>query len=114
MRSQENMIWPFKKKQTMQRPPEPSDAWPVFVNSMWAIACWTHSDRTRRVFLIQRKDETFGRWSEYFSDYKLDMCWIQEYAGGSFYGSEAIAIREIHDTYPWTKEVEPERKNAET
>jgi hypothetical protein len=107
------MIWPFKKKQDVQWPPERSDAWPVFVDSMRATMCWMHPDRTRRVFLIERTDGTFSKWSEYFSDHEFEMCWIQEDAGGSFYDSEETAIREIHSTYLWTQDVDPEKQAAE-
>ena len=107
------MIWPFKKKETLEYLPERSDAWPVFVDSKTAIACWMHPDRMQRVFLIKRHDGTFSRWSENFSDHKLEMCWMQDDAGGSFYDSEETATQEIHSTYPWTEGVEPERRNAE-
>jgi len=107
------MIWPFKKKSSVQWPPERSDAWPVFLDSMRATACWTNSDRTHRVFLIARADGTFSKHAEMFSDDEYEMCWIQEDAGGSFFDSEETAIHEIHGQIPWSKKVEPERQDAE-
>ncbi len=38
---------------------------------------------------------------------------MQDDAGGSFYDSEETATQEIHSTYPWTEDVEPERRNVE-
>ena len=44
-------------------------------------------------------------YSEFFSDEGFEHCWIPERAGGSFYDSEEIAVREIHADFPWSRDV---------
>ena len=44
-------------------------------------------------------------YSEFFSDEEFEHCWIPERAGGSFYDSEEIAVREIHADFPWSRDV---------
>ena len=75
--------------------------------------CWTHPDKKRRVFLLQRSDGGCNRLVEEFSDDEFEMCWIQVDRGGSFYDSEETAVREIHGDFPWTTEVSAERQSAE-
>jgi hypothetical protein len=94
-------------------PPERSDAWPQFVDGKKSIACWTHPDHDRRVFLICREDGTFSKLSQIFSHDEFENCWIPEDSGGSFFDSEETAIHEIHGQFPWSKDVEQERRNAE-
>ena len=107
------MIWPLKKKKANSSYWERSDAWPRFVDGKTIMACWTNPERTRRVFLIARLDGMFSEFSEYFSDHECEMCWIEVNAGASFYDSEETALREIHAAYPWSRSVEPARRNAE-
>jgi hypothetical protein len=105
------MIWPFRKKKSW--PPERSDDWPTFVDGRSPIACWKHPDAKHRVFLVARPDGCFSKYAEFFSEDEFEMCWIQEDSGGSFFDSEETAIHEIHGQFPWSKDVEPERRNAE-
>ncbi len=107
------MIWSFKKKGIIPVQSEYSDAWPEFVDSKSAIACWMHPDRRQRVFLIKRQDGAFSKWSEYFRDDEFEMCWMQDDSGGSFYDSEETATQEIYGAYPWSRGVEPERRIPE-
>ena len=104
------MFWPFRKKKAWLR--ERSNAWPRFMDGMTPIACWTHPDGDHRVFLVSRRDGTFTKYSEFFSHDKFENCWVPEDSGGSFFDSEDTAIREIHGQFPWSKDVEPEGRNA--
>ena len=72
------------------------------------ICRWTSSDGKHRVYLIARHDGGFMPFSQYFSDEEFEHCWIQEHAGGSFYDSEEIAVREIHAAFPWSRDVKRE------
>lgn len=60
------------------------------------------------MYLIARHDGGFSSYSQYFSDAEFEHRWIQEHAGGSFYDSEEIALREIHGDFPWSREVRRE------
>ena len=74
---------------------------------------WTHPGGKHRVFLVARQDGRFSKHSQVFSDDEFEMCWIQEDVGGSFYDSEDTAVAEIHASFPWSSELEPERHKAE-
>ena len=76
---------------------------------MGTVRCrWTHSDGKQRVYLIARHDGGFCYGSEHFSDDRSELCWIPEGAGGSIFGSEEIAVREIHADFPWSRDVKRE------
>jgi hypothetical protein len=47
-------------------------------------------------------------FSQFFSDEEFERCWIQENAGGSFYDSEEVAVREIHAAFPWSRDIKRE------
>jgi hypothetical protein len=83
--------------------PDP-DRW-LRIASGSAVSRWTSQDRKHRVYLIARHDGGFSCYSEFFSDEEFEHCWIQERAGGSFYDSEEIALREIHAAFPWSRDV---------
>lgn len=83
--------------------PDP-DRW-LKINLGSPVCRWTSSDRKHRVYLIVRHGGGFMPFSESFSDEEFEHCWIQEHAGGSFYDSEEIAVREIHGAFPWSREV---------
>ena len=106
------MIWPFKKNKG-NWPPERSAAWPRYIKEYKAIVCWTNNDLSRRVFLIAKSNGTFSHDEEYFSDDPFEMCWLSMRSGVSIYDSEEIAIKEIYGTFPWIKDIEPKRNNAE-
>jgi hypothetical protein len=82
-----------------------SDTWPIFIHGNVAVSRWTHPDGKRRVYLIARGDGLFSRCSEHFSNDEFEMCWISDDVGASVYDSEETAVREIHSTYPWSREV---------
>ena len=76
---------------------------------MGTVRCrWTHSDGKRRVYLIARHDGAFSYGCEYFSDDRAEICWMPEGAGGSIFASEEIAVKEIHASFPWSRDVKRE------
>ena len=83
--------------------PDP-DRW-VKISMGLPVCRWTSLDRKHRVYLIVRHDGGFMPYSEFFSDEEFEHCWIPERAGGSFYDSEEIAVREIHADFPWSRDV---------
>jgi hypothetical protein len=105
-----------RRKSSEQRIPPKArgrEDWPAFVMGRRAILRWTHPDGKHRAYVIARDDDHFMKWSEFFSDDEFENCWIAEDMGGSFYNSEATAIREVHGAFPWTQELQPERRAAE-
>ncbi len=87
------------------------DDWPVFVTGITALRRWTHPEGDQRIYLIVRSNGTFGRWTEVFSSFNDEWCWIADDRHdrrGSFYDSEDTAEREITSEYPWTQDAEPE------
>jgi hypothetical protein len=94
----------FKSQPKAKRDP---NAWSRFVMGS-AVCRWTSPDSKERVYLIARHDGGFCSGSEYFSDAEFEHCWCPVGAGGSIYGSEEIAVREIHAAFPWSKDVKRE------
>ena len=83
------------------------DRWPKYV--MGSPVCrWTSSDGKERVYLVARNDGGFTSGSEYFSDAEFEHCWCPVGTSGSIYGSEEIAVREIHAAFPWSRDVKRE------
>ncbi len=103
------MFWPFGKKKGLGSSQPRCDDWPNFANGKRPLARWTSTDRTLRIFLIANPDGTFGSRSEYFSNDQYALCWMEYSGGASIYDSEDTAAREIHDAYPWTRDVVPVR-----
>ena len=94
------MITWFTKRRTKSIP----DAWQTF--ELGRVVCrWTHPDGKQRVYLIARHDGGFACGSEYYSDDEFEHCWVRQGSEGSFYGSEEIAAREIHGSFPWSRDV---------
>ena len=87
--------------------PEP---WPSFSGGKVALARWTHPEGKKRVYLIQRPDKRFSKWSEEFSEEEFEMCWLPLERGGSLYDSESTAEENIALEYPWTRTVAKENK----
>ena len=106
------MIWPFKKIPSSSVNAGRNERWPRFVHGNRAILCWIDPDRTKRLFLVARRDGTFSVDSWFFSEDKYEMCWIPNTQGKSLYDSEETAVREIHATNPWTRDVEPIAMNV--
>ena len=76
---------------------------------MGSVVCrWTSPDGKERVYLFARREGGFSSGSEYFSDAEFEHCWIPAGISGSIYGSEEIAVREIHAAIPWSREVKRE------
>ena len=69
-----------------------------------AVCRWTSSDGKQRAYLIARSDGGFSCASEYFSDDEFERCWVTAGVDGSIFGSEEIAVREIHASYPWSRD----------
>ena len=88
----------------LSKKPRPiPDAWATF--EIGRVVCrWTHPNGKERVYLIARHDGDFSCGSEYFSDDRQEMCWIRRDAG-SVFGSEEIAVREIHGLFSWSRDV---------
>ena len=95
----------------MKRPQKRADDWPHFVDGRVVFACWTDATCKYRVFLIGRDDSTFSLCSEHFSDHEFEMCWIPDDKGASFFDSKETAVNEIYSRFPWTRELEPERRD---
>lgn len=102
----------FKKKTPLTKARGRED-WPAFVMGRRAILRWIHPDGKHRAYVIARDDGHFMKWSEFFCADEFENCWIPEDMGGSFYDSEVTAIREVHGGFPWTQELQPERRAAE-
>ena len=67
---------------------------------------WIKADKTERVFVYKNDDGTWGHWGEYFSDHEAELCWCPNEMGGHFYDTEETAIKELHSSYPWSKEID--------
>jgi hypothetical protein len=88
---------------TKQRTPRIPNTWATF--EIGRVVCrWTHPDGKQRAYLVARNDGGFSCGSEYFSEDRQEMCWIQQDADG-VYGSEEIAVREIHGSFSWSRDV---------
>jgi hypothetical protein len=93
-------LW-FKKQRKAESIPT---TWSRFV--MGAAVCrWTHPDGKQRIYMVARNDGGFECGSEYYSDDEHEHCWIPQGSGGSIYGSEEIAVKEIHSSFPWSRDV---------
>jgi hypothetical protein len=89
---------------TNRRPKKIPDIWQIF--EIGNVVCrWTHPDGKERVYMIARHDGGFACGSEDYSDDEFEHCWIRRGSEGSFYGSEEIAVREIHGSFPWARNV---------
>src|SRR5215469_6679466 len=78
-----------------------------------ARCVWTHPSGKERADLIARPDGSFCCGSEYFSEDPSEMCWVPLGAGGSIFGSEGIAVKEIHALFPWSRDVKCEDRTSE-
>jgi hypothetical protein len=95
---------------TKRLTPSIPDTWETF--ELGHVVCrWTHPDGKQRVYLIARHDGGFSCGSEYFSEEENEMCWIPQGSAGSVYGSEEIAVREIHGSFPWSRDVIREERS---
>jgi hypothetical protein len=88
--------------------PDPN-RWLRFVMGS-AVCRWTSQDRKHRVYLTARNDGAFSCASEYFSDDEFEKCWVSAGVDGSIFGSEEIAVREIHASYPWSRDAAREER----
>ena len=80
---------------------------PAFTDQRKFTKVWVKTDKAERVFVYKNNDGTWGHWGEYFSDHEAEMCWIQNDMGGHYYDTEETAIKEVHASYPWSKEINP-------
>ena len=91
---------------TKHKAPRIPDTWQTF--EIGRVVCrWTRPDGKERVYLIARQDGDFSKGSEYFSEDEHEMCWVSLDADG-IYSSEAIAVREIHGAFSWSRDVKRE------
>ena len=84
------------------------DSWPSFADGRRALARWIHPNGKGRVFLVQRSDGHYSKYSEIFSEEEFEMCWLPEERSGSLYDSIETAEHNIAVEYPWTNEVKKE------
>ncbi|MGE5111841.1 MAG: hypothetical protein ACM3JB_13350 [Acidobacteriaceae bacterium] len=83
------------------------DRWLTFVGRQ-AFCRWTDVQKKRRIYLITLPDGFFTLWTGHFSDDALEMSWIDDTQGASYYDSEQTAIADIHARFPWSRDVAPE------
>ena len=98
-----------KNKANQQIP----DTWPIFIHGHVAITRWTHPGGNQRVYLIARSDGLFSHSGEYFIDDPNEMCWTPDNVHAGIYDSEEIAVKEIHATYPWSRNALREKRPAD-
>jgi len=84
-----------------------NDELPAFTDQRTFKKVWVKVDKTERVFIYINDDGTWGHWGEYFSDHDAEMYWIQNDMGGHYYDTEETAIKEVHASYPWSKDIDP-------
>ena len=84
-----------------------NDELPAFTDQRTFKKVWVKVDKTERVFIYINDNGTWGHWGEYFSDHDAEMCWIQDDMGGHYYDTEETAIKEVHASYPWSKDIGP-------
>lgn len=87
-----------------------ANRWPRFVNAV-ALGRWTHLDGKLRVFLLQRTDGSWSYSTEMWVEDEFAKCWTPGSEHGGLFGTDAIALTEIHAAFPWTSHIEMEKRD---